>query len=255
MSQSIPLVHGPMTEDVLHDIFASDQDMYPAPLTYPQLQGWTQACPELSVCFYPPQAPTQPDGGSDARSKPAGASIVLPLMESYWRDLLVGKIRETDINASKMLCSEGGAEHSVGLHVFHVERYDDRVKGFAKSSLEHAVVAAQSKGWNILGCSGGLQRFCTQWQRDLESRADKTFASAALTATPEGRRSFEKLGFRATGYQEIWVEVDAEIQLRTVTPGQDREEVLTSIKADSIKGEAAMSVRYTKKEPEDSQMP
>ncbi|KAI1841935.1 hypothetical protein JX266_011905 [Neoarthrinium moseri] len=220
MSQSIPLVHGPMTEDVLHDIFASDQDMYPAPLTYPQLQGWTQACPELSVCFYPPQAPTQPDGGSDARSKPAGASIVLPLMESYWRDLLVGKIRETDINASKMLCSEGGAEHSVGLHVFHVERYDDRVKGFAKSSLEHAVVAAQSKGWNILGCS-------------------------ALTATPEGRRSFEKLGFRATGYQEIWVEVDAEIQLRTVTPGQDREEVLTSIKADSIKGEAAMSVSHT----------
>ena len=46
----------------------------------------------------------------------------------------------------------------------------------------------------------------------------------ALTATPEGQKCFDRLGFEATGYQEVWVKNShGNLELRTVLPGQSEE--------------------------------
>ncbi|KAF3351320.1 hypothetical protein VdG2_00827 [Verticillium dahliae VDG2] len=74
---------------------------------------------------------------------------------------------------------------AVGVHVFHIEKLveevqGDAVRGFARFAVDELVKAAQGDGYVVEGVS-------------------------ALTATEEGRRSFEKLGFAASGYKEVWV--------------------------------------------------
>ncbi|KAH6648813.1 hypothetical protein BKA67DRAFT_661763 [Truncatella angustata] len=204
----------PMTEDVLQKIFMSDQDMYPAPLTYARLKSWVDGCPDLSRCFSIP-----PDTGKDTeRNEVAGAIIVLPLIETAWRDLLDGTLRETDIDPSVMFPPDDSSS-AVGLHVFHVERFSERLKGFATGSLKYAHDAARTKQWDVLGCS-------------------------ALTATEEGTRSFQRLGFVATGYEEFWVEINCQITLVPVYPGQGADLVTKSEKA-CIKGKAHMVARFS----------
>lgn len=140
-----------MTDDVLQAIFSSDQDMYPAPLTYLHLQSWVDASPELSRVFYlSGSSISQGAGNPDL----AGAIIVLPLKEESWRDLLSGRLQETDIDASTMFAPAEGQACPVGLHVFHIERLSSQVKGFANASLKYAQQTAEAKGWDVLGCSG-----------------------------------------------------------------------------------------------------
>ncbi|KAK6066649.1 hypothetical protein SCUP515_10593 [Seiridium cupressi] len=143
---------GPITKAVLADIFSSDQAMYPAPLTYARLQSWADACPDLSQCFY--QSDPAVLGEENASGLVAGAIIALPLREKAWRDLLVGAVRETDVDASTMFAPDDGVAHAVGLHVFHVERFGDHVRGFTNTSLTYVRKIAEAKGWNVLGCSG-----------------------------------------------------------------------------------------------------
>lgn len=142
---------GPITDDLLQQIFASDQDMYPAPLTYARLQSWVDACPGLSQCFYLPE----PDAAHRSRgAELAGAIIVLPLKEAYWRALLTGNLRETDIDVSASFPANDSAENTMGLHVFHIERFSSRAKGFTSISLAYAQGVADTKGWDVLGYSG-----------------------------------------------------------------------------------------------------
>jgi hypothetical protein len=153
MDTTPPLTNSPMTEDSLQQIFASDQDMYPAPLTYARLQSWVTASPKLSRCFH--LSGSHPKGkGPGTRDAVAGVLIVLPLREAPWRDLLVGKLRETDIDAGSMIAPKDGAGSAVGLHVFHVERLDEHAKGFTRHSIEYADMVAKEEGWNVLGFSG-----------------------------------------------------------------------------------------------------
>lgn len=198
-----PLHTSGITDDLLHTIYASDQEMYPAPLTYKRLQSWRDACPELSICF---------SASEDDSQQPVGVIIVLPLLKIYWEDLLVGKIKEVDVDAEEMFAREElqqeqqlQAPVEVGLHVFHIERFaawdaEDALKrtgarpaavtvrcGFADVTLEEVrrrVEAANSEAgrrrWDILGFS-------------------------ALTATPAGRKTFARLGFVPTGYKEIFL--------------------------------------------------
>lgn len=156
--------------DLLRRIFASDQAMYPAPLTFERLKSWVDVYPELSIVFYDDNYehpdpkdphPNDPDVDTDANPDSSSAGkeaaalgviIVLPILsEPYWSDLLVGKIKETDVDVGVMFPSRddspfgdeagdgekvGGEEREgkgeekgkegeveVGLHVFHVERF------------------------------------------------------------------------------------------------------------------------------------
>ncbi|KAM0815828.1 putative N-acetyltransferase domain-containing protein [Seiridium cardinale] len=208
---------GPMTKAVLADIFSSDQDMYPAPLTYARLQSWADACPDLSQCFY--QSDPAVLGEETVSGLIAGAIIALPLKEKAWRDLLVGAVRETDVDASTMFAPDDGVAHAVGLHVFHVERFGDHVRGFTNTSLTYVRKIAEAKGWNVLGCS-------------------------ALTATSEGAYSFRKLDFQATGYEETWIERGGEVLLVPTYPEMRANASATELGTGSIKGQARMVAKF-----------
>lgn len=147
------LKRGPIGDDILKKIYASDQDMYPAPLTYSWLKSWVSACPDLSLCFS--AAPEDNGGGEPV---PVGAVIVLPLKKEYWEAVLTGKLKETSIDASTMFA--GSTELvDVGLHVFHIERFKQtaslgRLRHFAEFALEDTREIVDGKPWNILGYSG-----------------------------------------------------------------------------------------------------
>lgn len=156
-SKAAGLQRAPINEDMLRGIYASDQNMYPAPFAFERLHSWVTACPELSICF----TTTAKDNGEgdDAAPVPVGVVVVLPLQKKYWDALIVGKVKEFDI-AAAMFASEESGDEDVGLHVFHIERFDSgrplgsRLPGFAPTALEEVRELAMGKRWNVLGYSG-----------------------------------------------------------------------------------------------------
>ncbi|KAL2016251.1 hypothetical protein VTK56DRAFT_4027 [Thermocarpiscus australiensis] len=187
----------PISDEVLRAVYASDQDMYPVALPYDRLRAWVAACPELSICFR--------DSASDTS---AGVIIALPLRLAHWEKLVSGQLKEPDIDPGAMfpesgVCRDAGEdgseappEEEIGLHIYHVERFpagevsrlflmDGGTSTVTKRFSEYAVEALMRRAqarreWKVVGIS-------------------------ALTATPAGRRAFKRMGFRATGYREVFV--------------------------------------------------
>ncbi|KAL2132390.1 hypothetical protein VTI74DRAFT_3867 [Chaetomium olivicolor] len=211
--------HVPIHSPLLRAVYASDQDMYPVTLSYTRLRSWVDACPDLCICFQ--QEEDTPNRESDtsapatAVDTAAGVVIVLPLKRKYWEDLLVGRLKEPEIDPWRMFAGtvsgfgsgvsqdgpgresgKGGSRdvEEVGLHVYHIERFGREVKPgftngggesgkkrFAEIALEEVMRRAQARtGWKVVGMS-------------------------ALTATQAGKRTFERLHFTPTGYREQFV--------------------------------------------------
>ncbi|KAL1839807.1 hypothetical protein VTJ49DRAFT_1086 [Mycothermus thermophilus] len=145
-----------------------------------------------------------------------GVAVVLPLQRRHWDDLLVGKLREAEIDPVCMFPPDGKSEaveiggkaegkEEVGLHVYHIERFGDglgevgggrraggggressekRRPRFSEVALAEVVRRAKARpGWKIVGMS-------------------------ALTATAAGEKTFHTLGFKPTGYREVLVARD-----------------------------------------------
>lgn len=145
----------PLSDQELHDIYASDQTMYPAPLPYERLQSWVTACPDLSLSYSTPLKDTQ-------SLLVVGVAIVLPVRAQYWRDLVVGKLKEIDVDAMTMLSDQAGVE--LGLHIFHIEKfdswqqlgdgYDSKLRPFAEYVTADMAKMIEVRGWKVLGFSG-----------------------------------------------------------------------------------------------------
>jgi hypothetical protein len=167
----------PIPDPVLRAVYASDQSMYPVALPYARLRAWVDASPDLCICFR--------DSAAAAAAAVAGVIVVLPLRRRHWEDLLVGRLKESDIEAGSMFpgpdtrgggvvvggCGAGGdgdgKGEEVGLHVYHVERFDVAsdasgfgkgrgVKGFSEYALAEVMkrVEMMMPGWKVLGLSG-----------------------------------------------------------------------------------------------------
>ncbi|KAK3396970.1 hypothetical protein B0T20DRAFT_356857 [Sordaria brevicollis] len=254
MATPSPLRTSQISDDLLRTIYASDQEMYPAPLTYERLRSWRDACPELSICF------TANDDHDS--SEPVGVIIVLPLLKKYWEDLLVGKIKEVDVDAKEMFVRgdrELQAPAEVGLHVFHIER-------FAAWDAEDALkkTGARPAAVTVRGCEdgGGKTGFADLALEEVRRRVEAANAEAennwrrwdvlgfsALTATPAGKKTFARLGFVPTGYKEIFQLVDTRspstpenmtVATHYVYPGQTQIGELSS----GVISESEMTVRY-----------
>jgi len=190
-----------ISEEVLRDIYASDQDMYPAPLTYERLQSWVQAYPDLSLCF----AADHEDGGGSGQQDGAanvGVIVMLPLLRPQWEDLLVGKIKEVDVDAETMFPSAKGtgnevasdSQIEVGLHVFHIERSPG-------SDVALAEAGVKKGGFFEFALDEVANRVATSpWGRRW-----KVVGYSALAATTAGKKKCERMGFKPTGYREMFV--------------------------------------------------
>ncbi|KAK0670024.1 hypothetical protein QBC41DRAFT_98636 [Cercophora samala] len=201
----------PISDEVLRAVYASDMEMYPAGLSYDRLCSWVAACPEMSICW------------SSPKTGVLGVVIVLPMLREYWEDLLVGKLKEPTVDADVMfphddkrkqqqkteqvevagarqigngngrtpngrvsVVQEKEEQQEVGLHVYHIERLaveppTAKQKRFSEIAMEEvARRAAEKKGWKVVGLS-------------------------ALVATDGGKRTFQRMGFKNTGYRELFV--------------------------------------------------
>ncbi|KAK4204768.1 hypothetical protein QBC40DRAFT_329202 [Triangularia verruculosa] len=197
----------PISDEVLRAVYASDQEMYPAGLSYDRLCSWVAACPEMSICW------------SSPKTGVLGVVIVLPMLREYWEDLLVGKLKEPGVDADVMfphdnkrnqqqtesvvpgarqigngrapngrisVVQEREEQQEVGLHVYHIERLaaeppTSKQKRLSEIAVEEVTRrATEKKGWKVVGLS-------------------------ALTATDGGKRTFQRLGFKNTGYRELFV--------------------------------------------------
>jgi len=127
-------VTSPVSDAQLRTIYASDQEMYPAPLSFDRLRSWVDACPDFSIAFY-----ENGDATTESEAVASGVIIVVPLLRTYWEDLLVGTVKEIDIDPV-MFPPTGREGHGdgveVGLHVFHVERFRGLSPGAAASTSD-----------------------------------------------------------------------------------------------------------------------
>ena len=217
-----------ISEEVLRDVYASDQDMYPAPLTYERLHSWVQAYPDLSLSF---EADHEDGGGYGQQDGAAnvGVIVVLPLLRPQWEDLLVGKIKEVEVDAETMFpparnltgdevaSSDGQIE--VGLHVFHIERSPSSGVALAEAGVKkggffefalgevanRVATSPWGRRWKVVGYSGknvlhsrhGLgERIVSVWLKR---------SWLALAATTAGKKKCERMGFKPTGYREMFV--------------------------------------------------
>ncbi|PSR77995.1 hypothetical protein BD289DRAFT_486236 [Coniella lustricola] len=184
-------------DSLLREIYESDQAIYPAPeLTLARIQNWAAACPELCLCLR--DRHQQQSANSDSKPSPSphadvlGVMIVLPLNLSSWESLLSGTIKEHDVDPVNMFPSslntlnehnqsQGDCLSTVGLHVFHIERF--------------STVSSVAK-W-----SNSSKRFTNFALAEIQQRVANVFGHwdvagySALTASQQGHRAFQRAGF------------------------------------------------------------
>lgn len=179
------LVAMPITNDILGAVYASDQAMYPVPLSNNRLRDWVSGCPDLSICFQSPKQGLM------------GVVIVLPLLRQHWQDLLSGKLKEFDIDPKTMFPDTTATlPHQrnrkpvqVGLHVYHIERLGvepptANQRRFSEVAMEEVTRRAQERwDWEVIGMSGKLPHKNTHFQLTLTNQAHHS---------PHGHRSREK---------------------------------------------------------------
>jgi hypothetical protein len=171
----------------------------------------------------------------------AGVVIVLPLLKSHWEDLLVGRLKEPDIDPSIMFprtvdTPEDDEPQEVGLHVYHIEKFGTGSSSstgggpgkrrFSEFALDEITRRAQLQwGWKGVGMSGGCMcsNICLKRPKQLEEErliVVPCFGCAALAATQSGRRTFERLGFTPTGYRELFVAATSPVSTQGGENGQ-----------------------------------
>lgn len=144
--------HRPVEVDALRSIHASDQEMYPAALPFGRLQGWVDSAPWLSIEFV-------------VNARPIGVVVALPVQQTKWEALLSGGLKETDIEAPRdfgqAVPGSDEGQDQVGIHIFHVERYEPdeaqnavQFRGFGNYAVNAVLDAARAKSYTVLGTSG-----------------------------------------------------------------------------------------------------
>ena len=134
---------------VLRAVYASDQAMYPAPLSYDRLRAWVAASAELSVSFRVRDDSRQPedDGGDDGA---AGVVVALPLRRAHWEAVLDGRLREPDIDPEAGMFP-GPGEEEVGLHVYHIERFNVWSVESSAGNSRGGTGTGTTRGWGREG--------------------------------------------------------------------------------------------------------
>lgn len=93
------------------------------------------------------------------------------------------------------MSTESGSGVDVGLHVFHLEKYESSVRGSTEAALRSVLeVGQKEKGWEVFGFSAVCaQLFIQRVKCSTHSRTGDDVA-----------RGWDSR-LRATGYEEFWI--------------------------------------------------
>ncbi|KAI5781922.1 hypothetical protein EDC01DRAFT_665380 [Geopyxis carbonaria] len=119
----------PLPASLLPSLHASDNTLYPSPLTLATLESWHHAAPHLFL------------------SLPAGVILALPLPLHTHSLVASGTLREWEINASHL--ASAATPKAIGIHVYHVERTRDGARGFAAAAVRAVAEEATRAGWRV----------------------------------------------------------------------------------------------------------
>lgn len=172
-----PMQWEPIDDKLLHEVWASDQAMYPAPeLTFAHLKSLSDACPELTICLRGEPRTADFPSASESAVHQLGLIILWPLpAATHWSQLLDHTIQEHDVRATMFppVYPDKNDDNSnsnskdekipVGLHIFHIERFPafQRARkgaGFTRLALEEVrqrvAKLEKTRSWDVVGYSG-----------------------------------------------------------------------------------------------------
>jgi GNAT superfamily N-acetyltransferase len=151
-------------------ILSLDKKIYPtdSPVQEVTIRNWYKNNPEFGMIF-------------EENGKVVGTAIVIPLNKIGWENLINGKLAESELDEKTLF--DNARDNQIGIHIYHLEKLDNTLKGFYKIVLENLrVIINDLKKKNskleLIGFSGlcvskeGIGLFENKF--DCKERAFKT---------------------------------------------------------------------------------
>ncbi len=131
-----------ITEEDYKVLLELDKKVYPTnnPVTPEILNQWFKRNPEFGIVF-------EEDG------KITGMLIIIPLSKKGWDSLISGDMEEADMKGNLIFNSKN--ENQIGLHGYHIEKFNNEKRFFQKSfKALKEVLDKINPDLKILGFSG-----------------------------------------------------------------------------------------------------
>lgn len=99
-----------------------DKKVYPTddPVTPEILDKWYQRNPEFGMIF-------------EDKGNLEGVLIAIPLNKKGWKNLISGKLQESNLNSETIF--DNTKDHEIGIHIYHIEKFNSS-REFYKKSLK-----------------------------------------------------------------------------------------------------------------------
>jgi len=118
------MIYRQLTEADYDKVIELDRKVYPTsyPLTPKILGHWHQRNPEFGMVF-------------EKNGKLEGMLISVPLNKKGWQKLIKGELAEADLTSETIF--DNSRDKEIGIHIYHIEKIDPKIKEFYKSCLEN----------------------------------------------------------------------------------------------------------------------
>ena len=148
-------------------VLEMDRKVYPtnSPATSKIMSLWYKKNPEFGLIY-------------TKNNKTVGICIAIPLNYYGWKELINGRLNESDIDENFIF--DNSKDNELGIHIYHIEKLESSIKEFHKIVLEDLSKAVR--------------------KLKEENKKLKVIGLSALCVTKEGINLFEKLGFREHEY-------------------------------------------------------
>jgi hypothetical protein len=117
------MISRPLSKKEYSLLLEADKKVYPTsnPVTPKILDEWFQNNPEFGIVF-------------EENKKVQGILVIIPLNKKGWNKLISGELAEADLNKETIF--DNNKDKEIGLHCYHIEKFDKSVPNFYKESLD-----------------------------------------------------------------------------------------------------------------------
>jgi hypothetical protein len=150
--KNLPIIRSQVTDDLLRNVLLADQTIYPVPLEFETAKSWVETNQLFSSSYSTVKS-------NEVEHQIDGVIIALPLDLDSWKELLTGKLKESNITSDHILSSfDLQHENQFGLHIFHIEKYNGwdtkRLGNFSEFAIQLIRDTSDETKWNLRGISG-----------------------------------------------------------------------------------------------------